>query len=1136
MNFKSAFYPEDPRNKATHVNEGFIMGWVPGIITSIEDTEGIGRIRAKCPIFDESKDIPNGEDYYIWVCEEFTENGVKGGTHRMLKLGTQVALIPMFGDPTQMLMIGCLPNREDRPHPDFDRSKGTYGKATAAGNIEFNDDTDGTKINHLISGIDEVYSGKGDYTISTRDDAILSLHKEGDVFLSNPKSSLNLSKEGDAAIANLTGSGLSLDSEGNVNFHGKDGASLNLSEKAAQLVGPSRRFAIALQKLRGFLSTELQKAQDQIVQLSRYTEQFKDGKIQASTYVNRCAIVTDFIRNEFSSSIPENIEALEELGEVLPNAIAEILAPQIKYAQSINLPEIVEVAESSLSEDAEATIDTLIENIPEAIAKLLLPEKRIALEKHLKSMVPVLAALRFDPKLQRDFLVAELVPNGWKSVDCIFAMGLESKVLEIENAINPGQDTITGATVEQERQWFDSLPNAVESAKSILGAGDVEYGSGEVFDFPVPELLDTDLFSIIPWKTKTKTDKDKTKQKDWLSLLGAFPSQEAKSSIVLGESLFSLLLGDLLLARIKKMIEVLRSLEDKRDIAQSASRLYPVAIALSQSNVFREKDQLIKSLENASDYFDVDLSHKDIVFHATYEFLPKAIALLEDELLDTLKSLKSDFTDLINSIPPITEGAGITAQEDFAQLQTPQGDWGAIARVGKDSAQVFGPQPGINPGNRSVLYAEKDSAGMKANDKGGIARVAKRLSEVLGPESENGERTKLFAYEEEAGLEYPNGGLMYVDKGISQLLGPLVDDKIRTSILTDVAEAVMFGGGLKGAIAKVSEELFKAIGPDGKKLIEISESILKAVGGDGGSILQLAEEFADILGPDGQKALKIGREVLEVIGGGINGGSVLRLTENLSQLLGPDGQKALMISQDILEVIGGGINGGSVLKLTETLAELLGPGGQKALKIGMSFLQLLGPGGSAVKLLEQGLEILGIDGSSGLKIFEGITSLLGSGGVSLSISPSGISSQGFNGGGFSFSESKSVVSAVGKTVFRSGDALGSKGSGIILDGGSAAIASFYPGEWNIISNDSEASDQLGNEKFRIIADDDGIKLQALLQSGGVLQELVLNRDRVEINGYNTENLSSLEGEISSLRSLIADLDTRVSELESENQE
>jgi hypothetical protein len=1283
MSFESAFDPENPRNQATHLKEGFVMGWVPGTITSIDDLEKINRVRVKCPLLDENSDLPNNEDYYVWVMEEFTESEVAGGSYRNLRVGSQVALLPMLGDPTQMLLIGCLNSRVDRPHPDFDRAKGTYGTASSLGDIEYRNDKDGTRVNRFRTGISESYTKTGNYHIETRDDAVLSLSREGDVTIGNPKTSAQFGKEGNASVQSDAGSRLTLSNRGEALLASLQGSNLSLVKDNAQLKGPDRRFAIALQKLQRFLSADLIGAQNLIRQLCVLEERFKEGEIQASTFVSQIAITTNQISTGVAQNIPQSISALQELKELLPIAVRDVVIPQLKYAEEIDLPQIVSHVESIQVDDASQTIEALIQNLPSRIESNLGLEKQNALKSHLRSLVPHLAALSYDKTLQRNLLVAEILPGGWDSVSLIFSLGLESRVLNLEQTVNPNADLLPSATLSQEKDWFKNIEEWVEAGKQVLPT-DIEFGATEIFELlPPDETLSEELFftnySDHLRRSRPQTDEERQAEKERQLREGSELIRTAAEQLVPGESILPLLLGDLLHKRIQKVIQQLEPLQESNEIAKMSAHLYPVAYALSSPDVLTDDSELKRAVAEASDYFNWNPEVEDLVSVTTQDYLPGAISKLKEELVPILQSVTQDFSTLLNTIPPLNGGAGLVAGAESTQMQTPQGNSGAITRVGQGGAEMWGPQLGIDPATRTAIFAEKADVGLKAGDLGGAVHATRLGSEMLGaerdevlvpereedspeatpkkagygiyskgshlnkggdrsdpqvkpdysqqsevdrkvrssifadpyggagmrsgglgavsyvhrekagtvgpevevdgkklrtstfnfatevgfavgedggssyaglfrtevlspvrgdkeippeedqiPESDaggldikalkrpiklskggkknilelsvqgteklraalfaekdgfagvksgglgaqmfvseassqifgpeiNGDRTFLFAYPDEAGIESPSGGLMYVGKEIAEVLGPLLGDKARTSIWADAAEVVMLGGGVNGAITKVSEEIFKAIGPDGKKLLEISKQVLKAIGGNGGSVLQLADNIAELLGPDGKKALKIGMQAVE----------------------------------------------------------------------------LLGSGASGLKLLEQGLEILGIDGSTGIKVFEGVTSLLGGGGVSMSISPQGIRSQGFGGGGISLTPDQSVVASVGKTIFRSGDATGSKGAGVVLNGqdGSAAIASFYPGEWNIISEDQEASGELGNEQYRIMADDNGIKLQALSTGGGVLQEITMDRERIQINGMDMSSVSELIGLIPGLVERVAEIDQQLSESE-----
>jgi uncharacterized protein involved in type VI secretion and phage assembly len=199
------FTPERPEGLATHLEEGFIIGWVPGEITSIDDPEKLGRIRVRCDLIQQDTDLPNANDGWVWVLEEFVANAVPGGTHRLLKVGTQVALLPMMGDPRQMILLGCIPSRIDRPWPEMDRSKEVYGSATPGQVFEIKNDAEASQLNAFPHGVLQHVSGKGDIMQQTAENARLQLLHDGTSRIENDKAFTTHTPDGTVVQRNAEG-------------------------------------------------------------------------------------------------------------------------------------------------------------------------------------------------------------------------------------------------------------------------------------------------------------------------------------------------------------------------------------------------------------------------------------------------------------------------------------------------------------------------------------------------------------------------------------------------------------------------------------------------------------------------------------------------------------------------------------------------------------------------------------------------------------------------------------------------------------------------------------------------------------------------------------------------------------------
>ena len=212
MSFESKITPE--KVQATHIKEGFVMGWMPGEVVDINDPEKIGRVRVQCELLSETAYLPNEDDGWIPVMTEFTANGVPGGSHSPIALGALVVLSPMFGDPTRVIILGCLHNRVDRPHPDFDRSHGVTGSASAGGTIEINNDKDGSYFKSFASKAVQSVSGDGSILQESPGKARVHLMKDGGATIENDNASFTASPEGNLNARSLGGAAINLNKDG----------------------------------------------------------------------------------------------------------------------------------------------------------------------------------------------------------------------------------------------------------------------------------------------------------------------------------------------------------------------------------------------------------------------------------------------------------------------------------------------------------------------------------------------------------------------------------------------------------------------------------------------------------------------------------------------------------------------------------------------------------------------------------------------------------------------------------------------------------------------------------------------------------------------------------------------------------
>lgn len=654
MSFESKIAPD--KVQATHIKEGFLMGWIPGVIVSLDDPEKIGRVQVKCSLLSESN-MPNQEDSWVWVGEEFTANGVPGGSQRPLALGSLVALIPMMGDPRQLLLFCCLPNRQDRPHPDFDRSRGVTGTASLGGTIEINNDADGSWFKKFPSNAVQSVGGDGAILNESPGKGRLHLMADGSASLENDNASFTASPEGNLSARSLGGAVLNLNKDGTMNISAGEKASLTLNSKNAHLEGPIRSYSALLLQARGFLSTDLKRGVELLKKLETLVKNFESGNFGTSHYIYESNSLLQLLKDGIGTNLLKGITILEELKTIPPLTLGESLDGQLKEGLRIELDKIVKLANEVVQKDkpGKAIVADARGKIPKDLKKLLAlldEEEKKALFARLDAIIPTLDSVYYDVVLQKEILIAEIVPNGWSSIDAIVKMRLHGNIKGLEDTINPKPERLEKFTIKEEGKWWDDLPARVkgaigqlgeytEFAKGDMGIYDLHKGDETLTEQAVSRIFSAQTIKSAKFLTKEElADKDReAKQIE--------EDKKILNKLVPGESPLPTLFGEVFQNLIRKTEKTLSAIKQGEKGVKGIAPLEQLAFVLMDDNILFNKDILVQPLKEVSKHFSVGDTGGDILQNSIEKVLPKASLELVKNLIPILESAIADFDKLI---------------------------------------------------------------------------------------------------------------------------------------------------------------------------------------------------------------------------------------------------------------------------------------------------------------------------------------------------------------------------------------------------------------------------------------------------------------------------------------------------------
>lgn len=422
----SVFRPELPEGRA---QEGKIMGWLPGEIISLNDPEKHGRVQVRCDMI--AKDVvwPNANDGWCWVLEDYTLPTETGGAHKMLKVGSQVAMVPMMGDPRQMLIIGCIHSRRDMPSPHTDRFNETYGAVSAGGVVEVSDDREKSHGKVFPHGVFQHVSGDGNLTMQTRDHARMQLQQDGNLRFENDKCFSALSPDGIVQQGNDSGAFTRLDPDGDIAIKSPSGCGMTLGELDVVATGPASGVSKIVKQGRKLFGGRLGESVRSLRELRGILR-----TLGPQDFVANAPRIFQLL-NQVSSlqdNIKEGMSIIDKITSYTPEDLAKAIAPQVDVCLDLNLEELLPDIEGILG-DVVISEQSSSLSIADAI-KDILPDK--LKERVRPELIEKIAKVfSYDKELAAKAILHEVVPMGTTAIANIFGLNLQKNLGGLSEAI-----------------------------------------------------------------------------------------------------------------------------------------------------------------------------------------------------------------------------------------------------------------------------------------------------------------------------------------------------------------------------------------------------------------------------------------------------------------------------------------------------------------------------------------------------------------------------------------------------------------------------------------------------------------------------------------------------------------------------
>jgi len=423
-----AFRPELPEGRATHIKEGFVMGWLPAEIVSLDDPERNGRVQVRCDLVQPNTVWPNANDGWCWVLEDYTLPTRVGGSHKMLKVGSQVAIVPMQGDPRQMLVIGCIHCRRDSPSPHTDRFNESYGSVSANGVIDIADDRQLSRGTSYPHGVFQHVSGDGNLTYQTRDNARLQLQQDGNCRIENDTCFSALSPDGLVQQGNESGAFSRLDPSGEISHQSPSGTGISLGAAEVMAKGPASGISKLVRDARktfgGRLGDCLRTVRDLNDALSL---------LSSSDFINKTPRIVELIDrvSSLSDFLDEGQEIVSKISSSSPEDLAKAIAPQVDICLGLNLEKLLpEIEDVVISEDGGSIAEQIEEILPDELKERIRPELIDRIAK----------IFSYDKKMAAKAILHEVLPLGANAISNMFGLNLQKTLGTISDAIETIRD------------------------------------------------------------------------------------------------------------------------------------------------------------------------------------------------------------------------------------------------------------------------------------------------------------------------------------------------------------------------------------------------------------------------------------------------------------------------------------------------------------------------------------------------------------------------------------------------------------------------------------------------------------------------------------------------------------------------
>ena len=693
----------------------------------------------------------------------------------------------MFGDPKQLLLLGCINNRVDRPSPELDRSKGLHGHQTPGGVFHVNNDTDASKIETYPHGVVEHISAKGDRITQTRDGARIQLKQDGTVQTENNNSSTTLNPDGTVLTRNAKGGAALLSNSGEWLMKSSSTATLKLASAKAELGGPASSLSGLLQGVQQSVPGSLGDIDKAFTQVSNLIKQFQSGG-NALAILNKIKPLLGNLQGAIEK-LPTGIDSLNQItSQNSINQLGTALMGQAERFMTNGLATVVPIISKIVNEvSPEKLKDALIKAVPQLAKVDLSP----------------LALLSYNPDLQIQYLTGALAPDGFESVQNIIGTGLHTNMQDLYTSFNEIQQNIP--------TWFNTLvpPNYLTQPPGWGANLPANWTGGDSTAIAGEGILP------ISWQNENLTLEQQTEWQSFLSTSSKkisqfLPAELAKSidsntavqlveALLVGKDPLPIILGTHANTTINNASTGLTNLTNQN---QTVNLLSNLATGISQGIDITGINQSLTKTFPTIPPPSVNNSLDDTMTR----FLPSIMKILAKDIKDTTTNVNKIVQQLFQTLNSKSKTGALQIGKDLIQAYSNAESIGAFLKITNSKASLVGAGSGGFGGLLATAALAGATGGASLAVSGGGAGLgASAAASLLGGSGDLGGlggmmqglsgATELFAQEGTAGIKTPHGGIGFgAGGGAMTMIGQMVQQAVNNSSSTDGSRFLLDGG------------------------------------------------------------------------------------------------------------------------------------------------------------------------------------------------------------------------------------------------------------------------------------------------------------------------------------------------------